>query len=70
MCMATNIRIAAWPSDGAAPRADALSDVYRYVLECRAKRKTTESAPESKSYKTAGESKRSFAGTPLKESTP
>ncbi len=62
-------RMSPWPGDGAAPRADALSDVYRFVLECRAKRKKAEPASESKRPNTTRESWRNLGGTPLKEST-
>jgi hypothetical protein len=63
-------RIAPWPGDGAAPRAEALSNVYRFILECRAKRKAAESSSDSKGYNTASESWRNPSGTPLEESAP
>ncbi len=60
-------RIAPWPSDGAAPRAEALSSVYRFILDCHAKRKAAEPASEPKGYKTARESWRNPGGTPLEK---
>jgi hypothetical protein len=56
MRMAANTRMSPWPSDGAAPRADVLSNVYRFILNCRANKKTAESTPELDSRNTRGES--------------